>query len=338
MSELMNIKNSERGFRRQLLTTVSAVAASSPICSPCTRRRQPMATPTVQRSGLSSAVRRRTHQPGQGAVYHYAPDFLSKFSTSSILQQKLTPTEAQSPSPFSFGEEGKISFQPDDSDWVFQASVRYGRSSNKKDVHHQTDKVHYQSFQSGRPVPNGGRWRIPPNMLTQENFVDTMANHDERHAIMDFTVGKDVGLGLFGRGGSSTFNIGVRIAQFSSRASVDMRARPDAHWKYYPSAGAPTRFNRWPIFPHLSRHRDCNAQLPRHRALAVMDQHQRRLRAMRRMARFWSIGAPTSRCCLDGKKPMCIIRDMGVTGQNLASHSTTTPILFMPIRTRMVIA
>ncbi len=233
MSELMNIKNSERGFRRQLLTSVSAVALLASVAAHDAKAADDdTGRPTVwiELGGQAENV------SGQGAPF--APDFLTAYSSSAILQEKVTPLGAQKPPTFSFGGEASISFQPENSDWVFSAGVRFGRSGNRRDVHHQTDKVHYQSFQSGRPVLRSG-----DNLLTQENFVDTMANHDERHAIMDFTVGKDVGVGLFNGHGSSVLSAGIRIAQLTSRSSVDMRARPDAHFKYFPSAGAPTRID-----------------------------------------------------------------------------------------------
>jgi hypothetical protein len=77
--------------------------------------------------------------------------------------------------------------------------------------------------------------------MSQEKFVDSQVYHAESHAIMDFQAGKDVGLGLFGEDLSTVLSAGIRIAQFTSHSSVDMRARPDMHWKYLPSAAAPTR-------------------------------------------------------------------------------------------------
>ncbi|HUJ02083.1 MAG TPA: hypothetical protein VLW75_00480, partial [Rhizomicrobium sp.] len=48
-----------------------------------------------------------------------------------------------------------------------------------------------------------------------------------------FEVGKDVGLGMFGRGGTSTVQAGVRFAQFVSHSSSIVHARPDAIFFYY---------------------------------------------------------------------------------------------------------
>jgi iron complex outermembrane receptor protein len=162
------------------------------------------------------------HITGQGAAY--APGFLSTYSTSSILQEKTTPLQAQQPPLFSVGEEAKVSFQPDDSDWVIAASVRYGRSGNKMDVHHQTNGlIHYHVYQGAPPTI--------ADVFTQEKFVDSQIYHAESHAIMDFVAGKDIGLGMFGRQIDTLLSAGIRFAQFQSHSSVDMRARPDLHFQ-----------------------------------------------------------------------------------------------------------
>lgn len=69
--------------------------------------------------------------------------------------------------------------------------------------------------------------QIPAYSLTTANFVDAVTTHEESHAILDFTAGKDMGLGMFGLDGSSVLSAGVRFAQFASQSSVDMHARPD---------------------------------------------------------------------------------------------------------------
>jgi iron complex outermembrane receptor protein len=186
------------------------------------------------------------HLTGQGAVYD--PGFLSKYAGSSILQQKTTPLEAQQPPLFSAGEEAKVSFQPDDSDWVIQASVRYGRSGNKLSVHHQTDKLHYTKYKNGHPTPSA-------QIYSQEKFVDSHIYHAESHSIMDFQAGKDVGLGLFGEDLSTVLSAGIRVAQFTSYSSVDMRARPDLHFIYLAPTSLPNdRFTYNPYFHTYHAH------------------------------------------------------------------------------------
>jgi iron complex outermembrane receptor protein len=235
MSELMNTQNTERGFRWHLLTSVSALALLASV----TMRDAKAADDDADRPTVWIELGgEMDHITGQGNAY--SPAFLTNYFSSSILQQRLTPVEAQNPPPFSFGGEGKITFQPENSDWVFSAAVRYGRSNNTRHVNHQTTKVHYNKYKSGVPIAsqiaNG-------NVFTQEKFVDSHISHGESHAVLDFMAGKDVGLGMFGHNGSSVLSLGVRFAQFSNRSSDDIRARPDLRFKYEPSAAAPSRVN-----------------------------------------------------------------------------------------------
>lgn len=51
---------------------------------------------------------------------------------------------------------------------------------------------------------------------------DGTAKHDESHLYVDFTLGKDVGLGMFGMDGSSIVSLGVRYAHFIARTREHM--------------------------------------------------------------------------------------------------------------------
>ena len=233
MSESIDAKKAERSFRWHLLTSVSALALLASVTMHDAKAVDDDADRPTVWIELGGEM---DHVTGEGNAY--SPDFLTNYSSSSILQQKLTPIEAQNPPPFSFGGEGKISFQPESSDWVFSAAIRYGRSNNTKHVNHQTTKVHYPLYRSGVPL---SPTKNP--IFTQEKFVDSHISHRESHAILDFMAGKDVGLGMFGRDGSSVLSLGVRIAQFSSRSTDDIRARPDLRFLFIPSSAAPTRHN-----------------------------------------------------------------------------------------------
>jgi iron complex outermembrane receptor protein len=220
MSELMN-KSDRGGIRQQLLSTASAFALLASICiaSETKAADDDADRPTVWIE-LGAEMDRVT---GQGDAFK--PGFLSVYPDSSVLQNP-SPAQAQNPSPFAFGVDSRISFQPEASDWVFAASVRYGHSNSDKQVHHQTTKVHHAKYYSGVPTTS--------SFLTQENFARTKVSQKESHAILDFMAGKDVGLGMFGRNGSSILSFGVRVAQFSSKETVDIRARPDLQFKYVP--------------------------------------------------------------------------------------------------------
>lgn len=50
-------------------------------------------------------------------------------------------------------------------------------------------------------------------------FANGTVAHNEEHKMLDFTVGQDVGLGMFGVDGSSVLSLGVRWANFSATTS-----------------------------------------------------------------------------------------------------------------------
>lgn len=156
---------------------------------------------------------------GQGQIF--SPGFVANYPDSVVLNP-VSPTEAEKASLFSFAEEGKLTFQPRNSNWIFSGAVRYGRSSHFKEVDNQTKDAFYASYKYG--APNGNPRGI-------EKFSDTRVRRQQSHSVVDFSAGRDVGLGILGKNGSSVLNVGVRIAQFSSSMSFDVRARPDL--KFY---------------------------------------------------------------------------------------------------------
>jgi len=217
MSELMNTQNTERGFRWHLLTTVSALALLASVNVRDAKAADDDADRPTVWIELGGQME---HAEGQGDPF--TPGFLTKYSTSSVLHN-ITPVQAQNPPPFSFGEEGRVSFQPEGSDWVFSAAARIGRSSNSRHVDHQTSQVHHK-------YAYGGFYGYP---YTRAKFANTHIHDKESHAVVDFSAGKDVGLGLFGKNASSILSLGVRIAQFTSKEMFDIRADPDVKFKYF---------------------------------------------------------------------------------------------------------
>jgi iron complex outermembrane recepter protein len=213
MSELINTRDSRATIRWKLLTSASALALVS---SMNVARAEDASHPLlwIELGGQMENV------GGQGEIF--APPFLAANPDSSVLWTGVTPLQAQQPPKFSFGEEVRISFQPEGSDWVFSASARVGRSSDFRHVHHQGHATHPKYFHG---VPTGVG-------ATVTNFADTRAQHRENHAVLDFLAGKDVGLGMLGGESSSTLSFGVRFAQFTSKTTFDARARPDLDIRY----------------------------------------------------------------------------------------------------------
>ncbi|HEV2562572.1 MAG TPA: hypothetical protein VGT78_10560 [Rhizomicrobium sp.] len=145
----------------------------------------------------------------------FAPAFFS-VSTPDILAPMV---DAQKPPLYSFGENGKLTFQPMGSDWLFSASIRYGRASQTKHLHHQTDHSHVPITLLGQYLTSGGG-------IDLFKFGEGQGTARESHLVLDFQAGKDVGLGLFGARGTSQISAGVRFAQFTSGSHTTLHARP----------------------------------------------------------------------------------------------------------------
>jgi iron complex outermembrane receptor protein len=128
----------------------------------------------------------------------------------------------------SIDERGKLSFEPENSNWVFSASVQYGRSSSNRHVHQQSHPgpLYKHKYRSGLPATN----TYAP---VAARFADTVVRNNESHFVVDFQAGKDVGLGMFGRDSQSVFNLGIRFAQFSVTSNVALKSDPDFGFHYH---------------------------------------------------------------------------------------------------------
>jgi hypothetical protein len=149
-------------------------------------------------------------------------------------KENLVPaSETQRPPNYAFGGEGSIAFEPVDSDWIFSGDFRYGRSNGSRHKHQQTTT---QFKQHGT---NPFLHKYFHGTKTAILLNDTSAKYQESNLIADFTAGKDVGLGMFGRHSHAVFSVGVRYAQFHSQSAVVLRSLPDPYYptnsKYNPS-------------------------------------------------------------------------------------------------------
>lgn len=218
MSELIQGNDNCATIRWKLLTGASAFALA-----------------------ISSAVLARAEDSSQPQVWielggeltqlsapeeKFAPPFI--LATPRPAPETVSPLSVGHPPRFAFGEDAKISFEPENSNWVFSAAVRYGRSSASKGIHQQSYPT--KGIFPITPQLTSGLATYPRKVL---QFIDVQRQISERHAILDFQAGKDVGLGMFGAGISSTFNLGVRFAQFESKSNTAFNSDPDAHPTYF---------------------------------------------------------------------------------------------------------
>lgn len=219
MSELMNARREQPEIRWQLLATVSASALIAAVYTADVAAAREDDTPTVWIE-LGGQLERISN--GQEP---FVPPFILK--TPRPPAETVSPLDFERGPRYSKGLEGKLLFSPRDSDWSFSAAVRYGRSNNQKHVHQQSYPEPFEKYFSGHTS-----FRFP----MAAKFSDITTKHTEQHLILDFQVGKDVGLGMFGK---STINAGVRFAQFTARSNITLRSDPDWHFHYrtlhYPS-------------------------------------------------------------------------------------------------------
>jgi hypothetical protein len=146
-----------------------------------------------------------------------------------------TPAQLQKTPDRGFDWEGSVAFQPPETDWLLKAGVRYGRASNNKHYHKSTvagTKEGISFFGYYRPCSAFKQYPSAAQVLAGcyhgavREFVDSQDRSSEEHMMLDFTLGKDVGIGVFGNTGKSTIAAGVRFAQFNSQMAQTLGADP----------------------------------------------------------------------------------------------------------------
>lgn len=96
-----------------------------------------------------------------------------------------------------FEANGTISWRPDDSDLIYSAGLTYGRTQE----HHASRNGTFTTE-------------------TFPKYFDGNAWNRTSHTLIDFQVGRDFGIGMFGEHGSSVLSIGARYAKFSDTTHV----------------------------------------------------------------------------------------------------------------------
>ena len=249
MSELMHAAERRWSVRWQLLATVSTLALVGSTCvvSSVGAAESDGDSPTVWIE-LGGQLNRLAD--GQET---FAPPFILANPDATVFKP-VSPLAVERPPLSGFDTDGKISIQPHGSDWVFSASVRYGGSQDMRSIYRKNEptplKVHiFGSVYSTQKKVTGDYYQ----QTTQ--FVNANAGTSAKHAIVDFQIGKDVGLGIFGNGGNSILNAGVRFAQFNEKSHAAIDADPNYHFgtHYFPTFyGIPAV--HWPDNVHHSYH------------------------------------------------------------------------------------
>jgi len=216
MSELANNNIKWTVARHHLLGSVSALALLTLMPAPALAEDdQPLVW--IELGGQFERL--------DNAQEAFAPPF-----ASFIAQNPFTsPAKIEAPPRFSIGEEASFSFNPEGSDWVFSASVRYGRANKNRSIHQETKHPSVQVMES---IPYFNINQTFSEPAAENRFATTAAQTYSSNLVVDFQAGKDVGLGSFGTNGSSIFNAGIRFAQFTSRTASTIDSDPNFKISY----------------------------------------------------------------------------------------------------------
>jgi hypothetical protein len=155
----------------------------------------------------------------------FAPPFVT-----TLLENPFTsPAEVQRPPRYSFGQDARLSFVPEGTDWVVSVAVRYARANHGGNSHEEIPQASAHSLIS---IPVNEKYITSLVSPSAKRFATTAALTHSTSLMLDFQAGKDVGLGVFGSHGTSTLSAGVRFAQFTSRSKVRIDSDPNATFNY----------------------------------------------------------------------------------------------------------
>jgi len=216
MSKLIQKHDNRAAIRWKLLTGVSALALTAYVSSTGVAKAEDTDRPQVWIE-LGTQI-----EMMQGLSSPFTAPFMSP-ATVPVIYGDRSFTKDQRPPLYAFGADGKISFQPENSDWIFSAGIRYGRSHTKRSVRHQS------------AVPPVTFYLLSQGVLQTSNFNyekvrAVAAPSSERHMILDFSAGRDVGIGAFGHDGTSNINAGVRMMNIKEGSTVNIFARPEVYF------------------------------------------------------------------------------------------------------------
>jgi hypothetical protein len=218
MSELIQKNDNRATIRWKLLTGASALTLAAYFSSASMAIAEDAGRPLVW-IDLSGQL-----QQSNRTSDLFAPLFTQGIPASGFDD----PVSFERFPRYSVGGEGMLTFRPEDSKWLFTASISYGRTNG-------TRHVHQQNAIPPTTNPLFGGMLIP----TISKFVDTHAHYKASHSVIEFQVGRDVGLGLAHDNYSSKMFFGVREVNFTSGSNVEISGHPDFRFvrtppKYFP--------------------------------------------------------------------------------------------------------
>ncbi len=228
MSELIRKTDNRATIRWKLLTGASALVLATYVSFAGEAKAEDATHPLIwlELDG-QFAMQKNDLEP-------FSPAFLSspRYNPADP-SSPLPPLGAEShlglekPGPNIWNKGASITYQPEGSDWLLSASIRYGKIG-RRETRHQITANPYNYYGAA---------------YLYKAFQDFDTRSSESHTIVDFEAGKDLGLGRFG---GSTASLGVRFAQFRSSNQVKIASQPTnvdfTYYRFYASFAAERRF------------------------------------------------------------------------------------------------
>jgi hypothetical protein len=120
-----------------------------------------------------------------------------------------------------FGTELWFTFRPQGGPWAASGGARFGRTSMSEWA---------QETEGDRPeIPKYPGSTYSPTIPEFPEFVSVQAKSSEKYRIVNFEVGKDVGIGAWGEGGESHVAVGLRYAHFESHSEATLDGMPNRY-------------------------------------------------------------------------------------------------------------
>jgi len=208
MSELIKTNGHEKLLRGYLLASVCGLALATSATQSVMAQDAEKPTVWVELGGQLERM--------DDSSEVFAPPFLNKFDPT--LFHSVLPV--QQSLRYSNGAEGRISFEPAGTNIVGSISVRYGRSNGHRADYQRLPAIRFPITQIGETKPIDF-YESPPR------HFNGATDNAERHLIVDFRAGKDIGVGLFGSHNASLVSLGVRFAQFTASTHTNINGVPD---------------------------------------------------------------------------------------------------------------
>jgi iron complex outermembrane receptor protein len=139
-------------------------------------------------------------------------DFVDNFS------EAIDPRPAQGQDlDWGDGRDIRLTYRPQGGAWKISAGARFGRTNKTSNLFAEEAVSGHRKYE-GHPSDQ---------ILYRYNYTLTTVKDHEEHMLVDFAVGRDVGLGAFGEGGSSAVSVAFRHAKFNSTTNAEINGTPD---------------------------------------------------------------------------------------------------------------